>query len=128
MPLVVFSVVGFILPGITTPSEAAAFGVLSVLILAACYGRLSWSMLTKSVEGTLRVTVMVFFIILASKTFSQILAFSGATSGLIKWATIYDFGSLTMLLVMFALLLVLGMFVDAISMMMLTIPIFFPIA
>jgi tripartite ATP-independent transporter DctM subunit len=128
MSLVVFSVVGFILLGITTPSEAAAFGVLSVLVLAACYGRMSWEMLIKSVEGTLRVTVMVFFIILASKTFSQILAFSGATSGLIKWATTYDFGPLTMLLIMFAVLLVLGMFVDAISMMLLTIPIFFPIA
>jgi TRAP-type C4-dicarboxylate transport system permease large subunit len=74
------------------------------------------------------VTVMVFFIILASKTFSQVLAFSGATSGMIRWATAYEFAPLTMLLVMFAVLLVLGMFVDAISMMLLTIPIFFPIA
>jgi tripartite ATP-independent transporter DctM subunit len=128
MSLVVFSVVGFILLGIATPSEAAAFGVLSVLILAACYGRLSGEMLRKSVEGTLRVTVMVFFIILASKTFSQILAFSGATSGLIRWATDFEVTPLTMLLIMFGVLLVLGMFVDAISMMLLTIPIFFPIA
>ncbi|TFL16536.1 TRAP transporter large permease [Jannaschia formosa] len=128
MSLVVFCVVGFILLGITTPSEAAAFGVLSVLILAACYGRLSRDMLVKSVMGTLRVSVMVFFIILASKTFSQVLAFSGATSGMIRWATAYEFTALTMLLIMFAVLLVLGMFVDAISMMLLTIPIFFPIA
>ena len=128
MSLVVFSVVGFILLGIATPSEAAAFGVLSVLIMAVCYGALNRDMLLKSVEGTLRVTVMVFFIILASKTFSQILAFSGATSGLIRWATAFEFSTLTMLLIMFAVLLVLGMFVDAISMMLLTIPIFFPIA
>lgn len=128
MSLVVFCVVGFILLGITTPSEAAAFGVLSVLILAACYGRLNKDMLVKSVMGTLRVSVMVFFIILASKTFSQVLAFSGATSGLIRWATAYEFSALTMLLIMFGVLLVLGMFVDAISMMLLTIPIFFPIA
>jgi tripartite ATP-independent transporter DctM subunit len=128
MSLVVFAVVGFILLGIATPSEAAAFGVLSVLILSACYGRLSGEMVLKSVEGTLRVTVMVFFIILASKTFSQILAFSGATSGLIRWATDFEFSPLVMLLVMFGVLLVLGMFVDAISMMLLTIPIFFPIA
>jgi tripartite ATP-independent transporter DctM subunit len=128
MSLVVFSVVGFILLGITTPSEAAAFGVLSVLFLSACYGRLNWEMIRKSLDGTLRVTVMVFFIILASKTFSQILAFSGATSGMIKWATAYEFSAITMLLIMFAVLLVLGMFVDAISMMLLTIPIFFPIA
>lgn len=128
MSLVVFSVVGFILLGITTPSEAAAFGVLSVLFLAGCYGRLDGQMIRKSLDGTLRVTVMVFFIILASKTFSQILAFSGATSGMIKWATAYDFSATAMLLIMFLVLLVLGMFVDAISMMLLTIPIFFPIS
>nr|WP_040306477.1 TRAP transporter large permease [Ahrensia sp. R2A130] len=128
MSLVVFCVVGLILLGITTPSEAAAFGVLSVLVLAACYGRLSMDMIAKSLEGTVRVSVMVFFIIIASKTFSQVLAFSGATSGMIAWATSYDFSPLTMLLIMFLVLLVLGMFVDAISMMLLTIPIFFPIA
>jgi tripartite ATP-independent transporter DctM subunit len=128
MSLVVFSVVGFILLGITTPSEAAAFGVLSVLVLSACYGQLNWRMIRRSLDGTLRVTVMVFFIILASKTFSQILAFSGATSGMIEWATAYEFSAIAMLLIMFSVLLVLGMFVDAISMMLLTIPIFFPIA
>jgi len=128
MSLVVFSVVGLILLGIATPTEAAAFGVLSVLVLAALYGRLSWQMIRLSVAGTLKVTVMVFFIILASKTFSQVLAFSGATSGLIAWATSYEVAPLVMLMIMFGVLLVLGMFVDAISMMLLTIPIFFPIA
>lgn len=128
MSLVVFSVVGLILLGVTTPTEAAAFGVLSVLILAAAYGQLNWTMIYRSLEGTLRVTAMVFFIIVASKTFSQVLAFSGATSGMIRWATSYEFAPMVMLLVMFAILLVLGMFVDAISMMLLTIPIFFPIA
>jgi len=128
MSLVVFSVVGLILLGITTPSEAAAFGVLSVLFLSLCYGKLNWPMIYRSLEGTLRVSVMVFFIIVASKTFSQVLAFSGATSGMIRWATAYEFEPITMLLIMFAVLLVLGMFVDAISMMLLTIPIFFPIA
>ncbi|ABV92783.1 TRAP dicarboxylate transporter [Dinoroseobacter shibae DFL 12 = DSM 16493] len=128
MSLVVFCVVGLILLGITTPSEAAAFGVLSVLVLSILYGRFSWDMVAKSLEGTLRVSVMVFFIIIASKTFSQVLAFSGATSGMIAWATSYEFAPITMLLIMFVVLLILGMFVDAISMMLLTIPIFFPIA
>lgn len=128
MSLVVFCVVGFILLGVSTPTEAAAFGVLAVLFLSLCYGVLSWDMLRKSLEGTLKITVMVFFIILASKTFSQVLAFSGATSGIVTWATGFDLGKYEMLLLMFFVLLVLGMFVDAISMMLLTIPIFFPIA
>jgi TRAP-type C4-dicarboxylate transport system permease large subunit len=128
MSLVVFSVVGFILLGIATPVGGRGLRRAVGAGARRRYGRLSREMLLKSVEGTLRVTVMVFFIILASKTFSQILAFSGATSGMIRWATDFEVSALTMLLVMFAVLLVLGMFVDAISMMLLTIPIFFPIA
>jgi tripartite ATP-independent transporter DctM subunit len=128
MSLVVFAVVGLILLGFATPTEAAAFGVLAVLVLAVAYGRLSWTMVQRSLMNTLSVTVMVFFIILASKTFSQVLAFSGATSGMIGWATGFDLSPFAMLMVMFLVLLVLGMFVDAISMMLLTIPIFFPIA
>lgn len=128
MSLVVFCVVGFILLGLSTPTEAAAFGVLAVLFLSACYGRLNWKMILLALEGTLKVTVMVFFIILASKTFSQVLAFSGATGGIIRWATSFQLGKYEMLLLMFLVLLLLGMFVDAISIMLLTIPIFFPIA
>lgn len=128
MSLVVFCVVGFILLGLSTPTEAAAFGVLAVLVLAAFYRRLSVAMIGRALMGTLKVTVMVFFIILASKTFSQVLAFSGATSGMIRWATGFELGQFEMLMVMFLVLLVLGMFVDAISMMLLTIPVFFPIA
>jgi len=120
--------VGFILLGLSTPTEAAAFGVLAVLFLSLCYGVLSWDMIRRSLEGTLKVTVMVFFIILASKTFSQVLAFSGATSGIVAWATSFSLGKYEMLLLMFLVLLLMGMFVDAISIMLLTIPIFFPIA
>ena len=125
---IIAGVIGLILGGIATPSEAAAFGVLGVLILAAAYRRFSWDLLLKSFEGTLRVTVMVFFIILGSKTFSQIFAFSGATNGMITWATSFDLSPLVMLLIMFGVLLLLGMIVDAVSIMMLTLPIFMPLA
>ena len=128
MSLVVFCVVGLILLGIATPSESAAFGVLAVLVLAAAYRRLDLEVIRKSLIASLKVTTMVFFIILASKTFSQVLAFSGATSGFIRFATGFELGALEMLLLMFLVLLILGMFVDAVSIMLLTIPIFFPIA
>ena len=126
--IVVFFVIGFILLGIATPTEAAAFGVLGVLILAALFRGLSWRALVKSMEGSLKVTVMVFTIILGSLTFSQIMAFAGATSGLIAWATEFALAPLAMLLIMFAVLLFLGMFIDQVSQMMLTLPIFVPLA
>lgn len=126
--LVLFCVVGLIVMGIATPSEAAAFGVLGVLILALCYRCLTWEGIRKSLDGTLAVTVMVFMIVLGSATFSQILAFSGASSGIIDWATSLEVPGHVMLLLMFAVLLVLGMFIDQISQLMLTVPIFIPLA
>jgi TRAP-type C4-dicarboxylate transport system permease large subunit len=80
------------------------------------------------VKGALRVTLMAFLIVFGSATFSQILAFSGASSGLIRWATGFELAPVAMLLVMFAVLLLLGMFMEQISIMLLTVPIFFPLA
>jgi tripartite ATP-independent transporter DctM subunit len=114
--------------GIVTPSEAAAFGALGVLILAALYRCLSWEAIRKSVRGALRVTLMAYLIVFGSATFSQLLAFSGASRGLITWATGFDLDPIAMLLVMFGVLLILGMFMEQISIMLLTVPIFFPLA
>ncbi|MEM0947130.1 MAG: TRAP transporter large permease subunit [Pseudomonadota bacterium] len=125
--LMVLIVVAMI-QGIMTPSEAAAFGALGVLVLAVIYRCLTWAALKASVWGALRVTLMAYLIVFGSATFSQLLAFSGASRGLISWATGFDLDPVLMLLVMFCVLLVLGMFMEQISMMLLTVPIFFPLA
>jgi tripartite ATP-independent transporter DctM subunit len=124
MVLIVIGMVG----GLITPSEAAAFGALGVLILAVMFRCLTWQAIKKSVIGALRVTLMAYLIVFGSATFSQLLAFSGASSGLIRWATSFDLAPIAMLLVMFGVLLLLGMFMEQISMMLLTVPIFFPLA
>jgi tripartite ATP-independent transporter DctM subunit len=124
MVLIVAMMVG----GIVTPSEAAAFGALGVLILAAVFRCLTWEAMRKSIIGALRVTLMAYLIVFGSATFSQLLAFSGASSGLIRWATGFELDPIAMLLMMFAVLLLLGMFMEQISMMLLTVPIFFPLA
>jgi tripartite ATP-independent transporter DctM subunit len=124
MVLIVIGMVG----GLITPSEAAAFGALGVLILAVLFRCLSWQAMKRSVIGALRVTLMAYLIVFGSATFSQLLAFSGASSGLIRWATSFDLAPIAMLLVMFGVLLLLGMFMEQISMMLLTVPIFFPLA
>ncbi|MEM7520804.1 MAG: TRAP transporter large permease [Pseudomonadota bacterium] len=130
VPMVGVMVVIIILmiQGFVTPSEAAAFGALGVMILAAVFRCLTWAALHKSIVGALRVTLMAYLIVFGSATFSQLLAFSGASRGLVNWATSFEFAPLTMLLVMFAVLLFLGMFMEQISMMLLTVPIFFPLA
>lgn len=121
-------IVAMMVGGIVTPSEAAAFGALGVLILAAVFRCLTWEAIRKSIVGALRVTLMAFLIVFGSATFSQLLAFSGASSGLIRWSTGFELEPIAMLLVMFGVLLLLGMFMEQISMMLLTVPIFFPLA
>ncbi len=79
MGLVVFMVVGFIIFGIATPTEAAACGVLGVLVLAVAFRALSTRSVSVSVEATVRVAAMVFFIIMNSTVFSQMLSYSGAS-------------------------------------------------
>lgn len=127
MGLVVFSVVGMILLGWATPTESAAFGAVSVLLLAAVYRKLTWAAIVRSLRGTLSVSVMMLVIIIGSTTFSQLLAFSGASAGLISWATSFEVSSYVMLTAMFLVLVLLGMFMDQLSIMMLTLPIFMPL-
>jgi tripartite ATP-independent transporter DctM subunit len=121
-------IITLMINGFITPSEAAAFGALGVLILAAVFRCLTWEAMRKSITGALRVTLMAYLIVFGSATFSQLLAFSGASRGLVNWATSFELAPIAMLLVMFAVLLILGMFMEQISIMLLTVPIFFPLA
>ncbi len=127
MGLVIFSVIGLILLGWATPTESAAFGVLSVLLLAVLYRRLDLQVLVKSLRGTLSVSAMMLTIIIGSTTFAQLLAFSGASRGIIAWATGFEVDGHVMLFFMLVVLLLMGMFMDQLSIMMLTLPIFMPL-
>jgi tripartite ATP-independent transporter DctM subunit len=128
MSLVVFMVIGFIILGWATPTEAAAFGVLGVVILAVAFRVMTFTALRTAVEATVKVAAMVFFIIMSSTVFSQLLAFSGGSAGLLEWATGFEVSKYMVLLLMFFILIALGMFMDAVSMMLITVPIFFPLA
>lgn len=128
MGVVIFFVCGLIILGIATPTESASFGVLSVVALAAAFRCLTWRAVWKSIQGAMRVTVMLFTIILGSLTFSQVLAFSGASSGLVNWALEFKLDPTTLLFIMLGVIVFLGLFIDEVSQMMLTIPIYMPIA
>ncbi|MCY4549548.1 MAG: TRAP transporter large permease [Defluviicoccus sp.] len=128
MGVVIFMVIGLMILGVATPSESAAFGVLGVLILAVAFRSLTLQAIVASLRGALRVTAMVLFVVMASSTFSQILAISGATSGLTAWVASVDAAPLLVLVAMFLILLTMGMLMDQVSIMLITIPIFFPLA
>lgn len=120
-------VVGSILAGIASPTESAALGSVSSLLAAAAYRALTWSNFMHALRETAKISVMILFIICASITFSQILAFSGATNGLLALITALNPDPLVLVIFMLCVLLFLGAFMDQLSMMMITLPFFIPL-
>ncbi len=122
-----FLVLGFIFLGIATPTEAASTGAIGSIILAGCYKKFNLTILQKSLKGTLQVSVMAFMIIAASKTYSSILAYTGATMELVNLVGSIETSRLVVLIGMMLILMILGTFMEQVSMMMITIPMYMPI-
>ena len=95
--------------------------------LAAAFGLLTWNAIWVSLEATVKVAGMVFFIIISSSVFSQLVAYSGASAGLLNWVTSFHLSVAVMIVSMFAVLLLLGMFMDPVSMILISVPIFMPL-
>lgn len=124
--IIVFLVIGLIFLGVATPTESAALGAFGTFILAACYKRLNLELVKKSVSGTLHITVMMFMIVTGSQAFSQILAFSGATANLVEAVTNLPLPPIVLMIAMQVVILILGMFMEQVSIMLITLPIFMP--
>jgi len=122
-----FSVVGLIFVGIATPSEAAATGALASIIVAASFRKLKWEVVKKIISGTTRISIMVMMIIMTSKVYSQLLAHSGATQGLVDFIAGLPVSPVVIFIILQAVPLILGMFMGATAVVMLTIPLVMPI-
>lgn len=124
---VILSIMGLILLGIATPSEAAATGVLGAIITVAIYGGLSFEMLRASFRAAAYTAAMVLIIMVASKIFGQLLAFTGATGAITSSIAGLGLAPGIMLILMLGLPFILCMFIDQIALMMVIIPIYRPI-
>jgi tripartite ATP-independent transporter DctM subunit len=120
-------VVGALAAGWATPTECAALGAFATMLLAMAYRVLRWEALVKALKGTAGISGMILFIILGATTFAQILSFSGASSGLVQFITAQGLSTSMIVVGMMLMLIFLGIFVDQVSMMMITLPIFMPI-
>jgi tripartite ATP-independent transporter DctM subunit len=129
VPLVsIFAVViGAMSGGWATPTESAALGAIATLLLALAYRALTLAALQAALRGTVAITGMILFIILGATTFSQILSFSGATEGLVSTILGQGLSAFAVVVGMMLLLIFLGIFVDQVSMMLITLPVFMPI-
>jgi tripartite ATP-independent transporter DctM subunit len=126
--LIFIVVMGSMFAGIASPTDAAALGGLATVLLALAYRALRPATLLACLKSTAVVTTMIFFIIAASTTFAQILAFSGATDGALAALAKLGLGKYAAIFAMIGVLLVLGCFMDQVSMMLLTLPFFMPLA
>ncbi len=127
LSIIVFLVVGVIFLGVATPTEAAALGCLGSVILAAVYRDLNWERIRKSLRGTLLISVMMLTIMAGAIGFSQLLAYSGASRGLLEFVTSFDVSPIILVIFMQLVVLVLGCFMEQIAIMLITLPIFMPI-
>ena len=125
---VIFMVTGVIFLGVATPSEAAATGALACLILAAFYGKLNWATLKKSFTSTIEVSVMIFLILASAGAYSQIVAYTGAVQGLTQLVTNLHVAPIIVMIGMQIVLLLLGTFLGIVPILMITIPLFMPVA
>jgi tripartite ATP-independent transporter DctM subunit len=120
-------VIGAMSGGLATPTESAALGAIATMALAAAYRVLTVKALATALNGTVMISAMILFIILGATTFSQILSFSGATEGIVSGIMGQGLSPGAILAGMLLLLIFLGVFVDQVSMMLITLPVFMPI-
>jgi tripartite ATP-independent transporter DctM subunit len=120
-------VIAAMVAGWATPTESAAIGAAATVAVAAMYRSLTARSLMQALLGTAGISGMILFIIVGATTFSQILAFSGATQGLVEAVQGAAASPLGVLIGMLAVLLLLGCFIDQVSMMLLTLPFFMPL-
>ena len=127
-PIVLFAaVVGSIYGGVATPTEAASIGVVVALIIAASFRTLSISMLRDCFEGTMRTTAMIMLIVFAAIFLNFVLGFMGITQAMLNFIAAMGLTPVQTIYLIVGFYLILGMFMETLSMMLTTIPVVFPI-
>lgn len=122
-----FSVVGTIYAGLATPTEAAALGVAMAFAIAAARKNLTWSGTKEALIGTVKITAMIMFVILGAYVLNFALASAGLGTALRAFLDGLGLSPFATLLAIVALYIVLGFFIETLSLMVATIPIVVPI-
>lgn len=120
-------VLGGIYAGFTTPTESAAIGVLGAILLAAAYRGLNPPMFREALLSTVRTTCMVVFIIVGAQILSTGLTYAGISRGLSQWIVGMELSRWYLFAALVVLYILLGFFVDGLSMIYMTLPVLFPV-
>jgi len=121
--LVMFGIYG----GLFTPTEAGAVGATLLFLLVVIKRKLTWDTLVSALQEALRTSVMVLFLVAGASIFTYFLALSTIPMQAASWVTSLEVSRFVILLAIIIVYLFLGCFLDAISMMVLTMPVVFPV-
>lgn len=121
-------VLGSIFAGIATPTESAALGGAGSLVLALLYRQFSWKMVYESAKETVKVTAMVFAILLGATAFSMAFVYTGGDYLVEEWMTSLPGEKWGFLIVTMLVILILGFFIDFIEICFIIVPILAPVA
>jgi C4-dicarboxylate transporter, DctM subunit len=126
--LVLFAlVIGGIYFGVFTPTEAAGVGAVGAFVISAARGRLAWESVREALTETVQTTSMIFVILIGALTLNNLMVFSGIAGALSDFVSGLDMAPMAVMAVILVIYLVMGCFLDALAMILLTVPIFFPI-
>ena len=125
--LIFLAVVGGIYTGIFTPTEGASVGALGTGLIAWASGQLSREKFMRAIIATASGTAMIFFIVLGAAFFNALLALSQVPQTISTFVSEQGYGPMTVLALILVIYLILGCVMDSLSMILLTIPIFFPV-
>lgn len=126
--LLISFVIGGLMVGWFTPTEAASVGVVGALILWAFRGGMSFAALAAALKATLRTTGMIYVVIIGAMLFATFISVTGITNALSSAVTEFHTSPTLAVVIMAIVLLLLGSFLDGLALMLLTTPIFLPIA
>ena len=126
LPLLILAVVGSMYAGFATATEAAGFGAFAAIVIAVFRGSMSPKVMFDSIVDTLRSTGTIFYIAIGATLFSRFLTFAGVPQFMSGLADNFAYDPLLLLAMIGGIYLVLGMFLDPMGLLLLTIPIFLP--
>ena len=127
-PLLIFGVIiGSIYAGVATPTESAGLGVVAAFILAALRRRLSWRMLADTFEGTMRTTAMIMAILIAAYFVNFVITSVGLAGQVTNLITSMGMTTTVTIIIIAVFYLVLGMFMESLSMLVATVPVITPV-
>lgn len=127
LPVLIFFVLGTIYLGLATPTEAAALGVVAAIVLGYIWGDLTLAKLWKSFQTSTLVFGAIALIMLGTLILAQAVSLLGMPQALVQWATSFDMSPISVLIVIVLVYLVLGCFFDGISLLLMTLPMTFPV-